>query len=181
MEGKKNIVFGLIYFVATAALGMVMSSNLAGPVAEATAEKSEKFSDLEQQIQSEFMMADEPAIVTGEALMALNNSLNVEEENVNSIKGGPHAHGNLESMANIVIGILLMFLAVPSVLKQVISWLFLIAAVFHSGMLYLGVIFDQAWAMTVLGTGIGPIALLAGLLIAGIAALVGLRPQVQAS
>ncbi|MFA9461961.1 hypothetical protein [Thiohalorhabdus methylotrophus] len=179
MEGKKNIVFGLIYFVATAALGLVMSSNLSGPVAEAQGQKAERFSTLEQQVQSGFMMADEPAVVTGEALLALNNLMKVEEEAVNSIKGGPHAHGNLESMANIVIGILLMFLAVPSAFKQVISWLFLIAAVFHSGMLYLGVVFNQGWAMTVLGTGIGPIALLAGLFLAGIAALMGLRPQVQ--
>jgi len=68
---------------------------------------------------------------------------------------------------------------VPSAFKQVISWLFLIAVVFHSGMLYLGVIFHQGWAMTILGTGVGPIAFLAGLLLAGIAAFIGLRPQVQ--
>jgi len=178
MEGKKNIVFGLLYFVATAALGLVMSNNLAD-VGEAQGAKAEKMSTLEQNVQSGFMMADNPSIVTGEALLALNNYLKTEDEKINAIKGGPHAHGNLESMANIVIGLLLMFLAVPSAFKQVISWLFIIAAVFHSGMLYLAVVFGQGWAMTVLGTGIGPIALLAGLLLAGIAAFMGLRPQPQ--
>ena len=178
MEGKKNIVFGLLYFVATAALGLVMSNNLAD-VGEAQGAKAEKMSTLEQNVQSGFMMADNPSIVTGEALLALNNYLKTEDEKINAIKGGPHAHGNLEAMANIVIGLLLMFLAVPTAFKQVISWLFIIAAVFHSGMLYLGVVFGQGWAMTVLGTGIGPIALLAGLLLAGIAAFMGLRPQPQ--
>jgi len=178
MVGKKNIVFGLLYFVATAALGLVMSNNLAD-VGEAQGAKAEKMSTLEQNVQSGFMMADNPSIVTGEALLALNNYLKTEDEKINAIKGGPHAHGNLESMANIVIGLLLMFLAVPSAFKQVISWLFIIAAVFHSGMLYLAVVFGQGWAMTVLGTGIGPIALLAGLLLAGIAAFMGLRPQPQ--
>ena len=178
MVGKKNIVFGLIYFIATAALGMVMSNNLAD-VGEAQGAKAEKMSTLEQNVQSGFMTADQPSAVTGKAVLALNNYLKVENEKINSIKGGPHTHGNLESMANIVIGLLLMFLAVPSAFKQVISWLFIIAAVFHSGMLYLAVVFGQGWAMTVLGTGIGPIALLAGLLLAGIAAFMGLRPQPQ--
>jgi hypothetical protein len=178
MVGKKNIVFGLIYFIATAALGLVMSNNLAD-VGEARGDKADKMSTLEQNVQSGFMMADNPSIVTGEAVLALNNYIKTEAEQIDAIKGGPHAHGNLESMANIVIGLLLMFLAVPVAFKQVISWLFLIAAVFHSGMLYLGVIFGQGWAMTVLGTGIGPIALLAGLALAAIAAIMGLRPQPQ--
>jgi len=178
MVGKKNIVFGLIYFVATASLGLVMSNNLAD-VGEARSDMAGKMSTLEQNVQSGFMMADNPSIVTGEALLGLNNYLKTENQKINAIKGGPHAHGNLESMANIVIGLLLMFLAVPVAFKQVISWLFLIAAVFHSGMLYLGVIFGQGWAMTVLGTGIGPIALLAGLLLAGIAAIMGLKAQPQ--
>ena len=178
MVGKKNILFGLIYFIATAALGMIMSSNLA-EVGEARGERAEKMSTLEQQLQSGFMMADNPAQVTGEAILAMNNHLKVEENKINSIKGGPHTHGNLESLTNIVIGVLLIFLAVPVALKQVISWLFLIAAVFHSGMLYLGVVFGQGWAMTVLGTGIGPIAFLAGLALAAVAVIMGLKPQPQ--
>jgi uncharacterized protein YacL len=178
MEGKKNIVFGLIYFIATAALGMVMSMNLAD-VGQAQSAKADKMSQLEQGVQSQFMAAESPDVVVGQAVLALNNYLKTEDNKINSIKGGPHAHGNLESLVNIVIGILLMFLAVPSVFKQAISWLFIIAAVFHSGMLYLGVMFSQGWAMTVLGTGIGPIAFLAGLLLAAIAAIMGLTNHRQ--
>ena len=178
MEGKKNIVFGLIFFIATAALGMVMSMNLAD-VGQARSAKAESMSQLEQGIQSQFMAAESPDVVVGEALLALNNYIKTENDKINAIKGGPHAHGNLESMLNIVIGILLMFLAVPSVFKQAISWLFLIGAVFHSGMLYLGVMFGQGWAMTVLGTGIGPIALLAGLLLAAVAVIMGLTNHRQ--
>jgi hypothetical protein len=178
MEGKKNIVFGLIYFIATAALGMVMSMNLAD-VGQARSAKAEKMSQLEQGIQSQFMAAESPDVVVGKAVLALNNYLKTEDNKINAIKGGPHTHGNLESLLNIVIGILLMFLAVPIALKQAISWLFIVAAVFHSGMLYLAVVFGQGWAMTVVGTGIGPIALLAGLALAAVATIMGLSNHRQ--
>ncbi len=49
-----------------------------------------------------------------------------------------HAHGNLESLLNIVLGFLLCHVgARESKLPEVISALLLIGAVFHSGMLYL--------------------------------------------
>lgn len=176
MEGKKNIVFGLIYFIATAALGFVMMGMMEAE-GKAEQKKAEKMSHLEQQLQSDFMGGD-PGTANGEAVTALNDYLKAQGQ-ISSIAGGPHAHGNLEAMLNVVIGILLMFLAVPTALKQVISWLFIGAAVLHSGMLYLGGIFGMGWAYAVLNTSIGPIALLAGLALAAIASIMGLNNHRQ--
>ena len=47
----------------------------------------------------------------------------------------------------------------------------------HSGMLYLAVVFEQAWAATLLETGIGPIAILLGLLLMGVAVAMGFRGE----
>lgn len=55
-----------------------------------------------------------------------------------------HVHGNLESVLNILIGYIICQLEVPSGLASIVSILLLIAAIFHSGMLYLT------------GLGIGP-------------------------
>jgi hypothetical protein len=45
-------------------------------------------------------------------------------------------------------------------------------------MLYLERVFDQAWAATILGTGIGPLMILAGLLLTGIVAIKGFNGEV---
>ncbi|MFB6259311.1 MAG: hypothetical protein ABEJ96_04925, partial [Thiohalorhabdaceae bacterium] len=120
MEGKKNIVFGFVYLIATAALGLVMVS-MSGQVGDAAMAKQEKVSALQQGLQSDFMMGGEPINVVSEALLAVNSFLNAQQP-IDGIKGGAHAHGNLESVLNIIVGILLMFLAIPTIFKQVISW-----------------------------------------------------------
>jgi hypothetical protein len=51
--------------------------------------------------------------------------------------GTAHVHGNLESLLNIVIGYILCHLEVPAGLAGIVSILLLVAAIFHSGMLYL--------------------------------------------
>ncbi len=49
-----------------------------------------------------------------------------------------HVHGNLESLLNIVGGTLICLFGSPSAkLAKIASVLFLIAAIFHSGMIYL--------------------------------------------
>ncbi len=48
-----------------------------------------------------------------------------------------HVHGNLESVLNIVVGYILCQLEVSAGLAGFVSILFLVAAIFHSGMLYL--------------------------------------------
>jgi len=47
----------------------------------------------------------------------------------------------------------------------------------HSGMLYLGRVFDMAWADSLLGSGIGPVMILVALLLTGIAAAIGFRGE----
>ncbi len=92
---------------------------------------------------------------------------------MDAIKGGPHAHGNLEAMLNIVVGLTLAFLGVSALFKQVISWVFILGALIHSGGLYLSTLFGIHFLVG----PVGPLLILLGLLLAGVAALLGLRPQ----
>ena len=101
------------------------------------------------------------------------------ESNIDRIKGGPHAHGNLEALLNIVVGIAICFLAVAVWLKQLISWLFIVGTIMHSGMLFLSRVFEMSWANTLLETGMGPVCILAGLLLAAVAAAIGFKDQPQ--
>ncbi len=75
---------------------------------------------------------------------------------------------------------LLLFTAVPRTFKQAISWCFIVGALGHSGLLYLAVGLELGWAGALLGTPvayIGPVLILLGLLLAGIAAAMGWRGQ----
>ena len=181
MIGKKNIVFGFLYLVFTAALGIVMV-NMYDDYGSAALEKQSAVGRLQQLKQSEFEEDLEPlnarqiAIANTDGILAMNKLANTEFA-IDMVKGGPHAHGNLESLLNIVVGIVLCFLAINAHLKQLISWIFILGTILHSGMLYLGRIFDLAWANTVLGTGVGPVLLLLGLAMIGIAAAMGFRGE----
>lgn len=179
MIGKKNIVFGFLYLVTTAALGPFMITQF-DAVEQARQEKQTAFSRMEQFSANNFeenletMSADQIARANSGALLALNKLLNSHAP-IDAIKSGPHAHGNLESLLNIVVGVVLGLLAVPALFKQIISWTFIAGALLHSGMLYLSIVFQQAWAGTLLNTGIGPALILIGLLLAGIASIMGLK------
>ncbi|TNF36499.1 MAG: hypothetical protein EP315_04055 [Gammaproteobacteria bacterium] len=183
MIGKKNIVFGFIYLVFTAALGPVMV-NMYEDYGTAVAEKQEHVGRL-QALQLNNFEEDLEAIgperlakANTAGILSLNKLINTESS-IDAIKGGPHAHGNLESLLNIVVGLVIGYLTVAVWWKQLISWLFIIGTIMHSGMLYLGTVFGLAWADTLLGTGIGPICILLGLLAAGIASAVGLKPHLS--
>ncbi|HKJ70611.1 MAG TPA: hypothetical protein VKA55_02540 [Gammaproteobacteria bacterium] len=180
MEGKKNIVFGFVYLIFTASLGLVMVG-MTQQVEDAAATKQDKVSQLEQGLQSGFMMGGDPVEVASDALLAMNSYMNAQQP-IDSIKGSPHAHGNLESLINIAVGILLLFLAIPVWFKQLISWVFIIATLFHSGMLYLSnpYILGWGWAGTLLNTGIGPFGLLIGFGLMAVAVFIGLKPERQA-
>ena len=183
MTGKYNVVFGFLYLVLTAALGPVMVNNLPD-IAQAKAEKQQHMGALQLAADSEFenaetlepMTAAEIARANASALLALNTQFNAELPNT-AIKGGPHAHGNLEALLNIVVGVVLMFLSVGLRFKQLISVVFIAGTLLHSGVLYLAVVFNLAWAGTLLGTGIGPVLILLGLLLAGVAAAIGWKEQ----
>ena len=60
-----------------------------------------------------------------------------EENPMHEILGAAHAHGNLESVLNILIGYILCQLEAPPTIIKLTSILLLIGAIFHSGMLYL--------------------------------------------
>lgn len=183
MTGKCNIVFGFFYLVLTAALGPVMVNNL--PDISAAGESKQAAmaplqlaadSDFENQETLEPMSDGEIARANAKALLALNTQLNAVVPNT-AIKGGPHAHGNLEALLNIAVGLVLLVLSIGTRFKQVISAIFIVGTLLHSGVLYLGVVFGMGWAFSVLGTGIGPVLILLGLVLAGIASLIGLKDK----
>jgi len=183
MIGKKNIVFGFLYLVFSAALGPVMV-DMYQDYGSAVAEKQQHVGRLQALQENEFeeelepLSADDIAKANTRGILSLNKLFNIESS-IDSIKGGPHAHGNLESVLNIIVGLVIIFLAVATWLKQLISWLFIIGAIMHSGMLYLANVFHYSWANTLLETGIGPICVLAGLLIMGIAVAIGFTTEPQ--
>jgi len=181
MEGKKNIVFGFLFLFITASLGPYMVVTLLPDVEKAALEKQTVLSDLQLVVSSEFenpetldtMTADEIAKANSEAILALNTNLNARVS-IDTIKGGPHAHGNLEALLNIVVGLILGLLTISSLFKQIISWVFIVGTIMHAGMALLGV-FGFAWAGILLGTGIGPVLILLGLFLMGLATFVSYK------
>ena len=182
MIGKKNIVFGFIYLAFTAALGGVMIDKYED-FGTATQEKQATVGRLQSLKGNNFEEELEPltamqiAKANTDGILSINK-LNNTELSIDMIKGGPHAHGNLEALLNIVVGVVLCFLAVSSKMKQAISWLFILGTILHSGMLYLERVFDQSWASTILSTGIGPYMILAGLLVTGVIAVKHLSTEI---
>ena len=180
MTGKKNIVFGFLYLVLTAALGPYMIKVVLPDIASAEAERRDSMAALQLMVSNGFeadlepLSAAEIAQRNTAALLALNSQLG-QQAKLDAMKGGPHAHGNLEALLNIAAGLCLGYLAVTPLLKRVISGLFLLGALLHSGMLYLAIVFELPWAGQVLSTGIGPLMLLAALLLTGFAAAIGYR------
>ena len=185
MNGKINIVFGFLYLFFTAALGPVMV-NMYEDYGAAAGEKQQTVGRLQALNENEFeeeletLSADQIARANTAGILSLNKLLNTEAS-IDSIKGGPHAHGNLESLLNIAVGLVLGILVIKAWLKHVIAWLFIIGTLMHSGMLYLSTVFGLSWANGLLETGIGPVCILAGLLITGISCIFGLKHEQRAS
>ena len=179
MIGKKNIAFGFLYLVLTASLGPYMVANTAADIEKAYVEKQQpvqrlqslKTNNFEEELEP--LTADQIAKANTVGILALNKILNLESPQgfVRSV----HAHGNLEAVLNILAGLVLCFIALGKVIKQVISWLFIAGAIFHSGMLYLGLL-DQAWAFKLLLAG--PWLVLAALFTLGIATVLGFRGEI---
>lgn len=187
MIGKKNIVFGFLYLVLTAALGPVMIIQHFPDVEIAEAEKQKKVGALQEAVNDGFeqdlepMTAEQIAKTNSHAILALSARSNAQVT-IDGIKAGPHAHGNLEAMLNIAVGFLLCFLAIHPMFKQAISWIFIIGTVMHSGLLYLVVALEQEWATALMASPvayIGPVLVLAGLALAGIATMLGFRGSIE--
>ncbi|HLD14797.1 MAG TPA: hypothetical protein VJB18_08810 [Burkholderiales bacterium] len=183
MIGKKNIVFGFIYLALTAFLGAVMILGYFDERRAAESAGKEKLGILQQIAADNYEVNLEPvkpldlAKANTEAILALSAQNNAQKP-INRIKSGPHTHGTAAGLLNIAVGFLLMFLAVPAWFKQLISWLFIAGALLWSGMLYLLFGLGQSWAAVLLNGppgAIGPGLTLLGLVLAGIAAAIGLR------
>ena len=178
MIGKKNIVFGFLYLVLTAALGPYMVLNHLPDMDAAMVDKQQSVGRLQQLKNNEFEEDLEPlpperiARANTDGILSLNKVTNTQAP-LNSMRS-VHAHGNLEAVLNILAGFALCFIALNKMIKQAISWLFIAGALLHSGMLYLGV-FGQAWAYNVLP--VGPWIVLASLLGVGVAAAVGFKGE----
>lgn len=179
MIGKKNIAFGFLYLVATAALGPYMVTNTAADINKAYVDKQtpvQRLQDLKTNNFEEELVplnADAIAKANTSGILAINNILNLQ--NPQGFMRSVHAHGNLEAVLNIIAGLALCFIAVAKMFKQLISWLFITGAILHSGMLYLAA-FGQTWAFTLLQ--VGPWLVLAALLAIGIATLIGFRGEI---
>lgn len=180
MIGKKNIVFGFLYLVLTASLGPYMVVKMLPEVGVAQSDKQAKVGRLQQLKISQFeedlekLSAKQIAEANTDGILAINKLLNSRQP-VDSVKSGAHAHGNLEALLNIAAGLVLCFIAVAPLFKQIISWIFIAGALLHSGMLYL-LNFDQAWALNLLP--FGPWLVLLGLLLIGVAALIGFKGEI---
>ena len=181
MIGKKNIVFGFIFLTFTAALGGLMV-NMYKDYSVAAQEKQASVGRLEQLKTDSFEENLEPLTPKQIAMANTNGILSINKLNniqfsINSIKGGPHTHGNLESLLNIVAGFILCFVSIAAWQKQLISWGFILGAVLHSGMMYLERVFDMAWAGRVVSSGVGPVLILVSLFAMGIAVAVGFKSE----
>ena len=179
MIGKKNVVFGFLYLVITASLGPYMIVQMFPDMGAALGEKQVSVGRLQTLKNNNFeeelepLAVDQIARANTSGILALNKVLNSRQP-IDGIKGGPHAHGNLEALLNIAAGIALCFIAVAPLFKQIISWVFIAGALMHSGMLFL-LNFGMEWAGMLLP--VGPWLVLLGLLLIGIAAALGFKGQ----
>lgn len=124
----------------------------------------------------EDLTAKQLAIANAGAILAMNK-LSANEFEIDFIKSGPHAHGNLEALLNIAVGIALCFIAAPLLLKQAVSLIFILGALLHSGLLYLERVFMLPWANTLLSTGVGPVLILLGLVLMGAMSIKGFKGE----
>lgn len=172
MVGKKNIVFGFLFLLCTVSLGPYMV-NLYQGWGAAYGEKQTTVGRLQQlktdgfEEELEPLNADQIARANTDGILSLNKLVNVETE-IDMIKGGPHAHGNLEAVLNIIVGIVLGMVTASVLVKQLISWMFIIGTLMHSGLLVFERVFKMQWAAALLQTGIGPVLILLGILLMGI-------------
>lgn len=179
MIGKKNIVFGFIFLAFTASLGAKMV-DMYEEYGVAAGEKQTSVGRLAQlkndgfEEELEALDAKQIAMANTDGILSISKLSNVEF-GIDYIKGGPHAHGNLEALLNIVAGFVLCFVSIAVWQKQLLSWGFIIGTVLHSGMMLLERVFAMAWAGKVLETGIGPIIILLSLFFMGLAVAVGFK------
>lgn len=167
MTGKINIVFGFLYLALTAVLG---PAHLVPQLYEGRGVMQETAAAVEE-VKKATAEDGDPAVLAGKNSAAITGLFDAMRAEHLSGKGA-HSHGNLEALLNIVAGLVLLTLAVPCSFKALLTILFLAGAVFHSGMLYLGSVLGASWAYKLLI--IGEVSLIAGLVLMGVAAVIGI-------
>ena len=169
MNGKCNIVFGFIYLAFTALLGPAM-------LLPQGAVRMQAMNDTKQAIEKVKEDIQKGTVTTSNSSASAVVSMFDYLKSQGSSAKAPHVHGNLEALLNITAGVVLLSLAIPANFKSLLSIIFLVGAVFHSGMLYLGGVFGIYLAYKL--TSIGAIAIVAGLLLMGGAAMIGIKEKV---
>ena len=123
MIGKKNIVFGFIFLAFTASLGAMMV-NMYEDYGAASGEKQAALGRLAQlktdgyEEELEPLTAKQIAMANTDGILSISKLSNVEF-GIDFIKGGPHAHGNLEALLNIVAGFILCFVSIAAWQKAI--------------------------------------------------------------
>lgn len=183
---RLNIAFGFIFLALSAALGPYMLVKLHPTATQAQEARVAATGKLAEVAGANYddpetlapITADKLGRLATDAVLAINREINARAP-IDAVRSGPHVHGNLEALLNIVVGVVMLFVSCKRAwMKQAIGWLFILGTLLHSGMLYLAIVFNQAWAGQVLGTGIGPVLILLGLVLAGIAVAVGFRGEI---
>jgi hypothetical protein len=167
VNGKINVVFGFIYLFCTALIGPTLLAPAYGEYFAANGAATGAVNSMREGTGD----TDAIASAVGSTFDAMQ-----ARGKVDGLAGGPHAHGNLESLLNIAAGIVLLSFAIAKRFKMLLSLLFIIGAVFHSGMLYLGIVFGMQWALDL--TLIGAISLLAAMVLTGVAVATSQREGV---
>ena len=173
MSGKVNIVFGFFYLAITAFLGPFYLVPAKGVDYQKFVEMNKAVEAIKQDVSS----ANDKTKVSA-ALSNITDYLSSIKK-TGAVGSAAHAHGNLEALLNIVAGLVILSLAVPSSYKTVLSGLFIVGAVFHSGVLYLAMVFGISAAGKL--SIIGAIALLTGLVLAGVASATGIKKKCDCS
>jgi amino acid transporter len=176
MNGKVNIVFGFIYLATTAVLGPVLLVPGKGEIARTFGATTEAVQRVSEGVEEGLPAppAEAPGETTGRAVVSIMDYLKAEKS-LGFVASAAHAHGNLEGLLNIVAGLVILALAIPASYKALLSLIFILGALFHSGMLYLAAVFGLSWAGNF--TLIGAIAIVAGLLLTGVACIFGIKTE----
>lgn len=183
---RLNIAFGFFFLALSAALGPYMLLKLHPTANEAQEGRVTATGKLAEVAGGNYddpetlapITADKLGRLATDAVLAINREINARAP-IDAVRSGPHVHGNLEALLNIAVGVVLMFVSCRRAwMKQVIGWLFILGTILHSGMLYLVTVFNQAWAGQILATGLGPIMILLGLVLAGVAVAMGFRGEI---
>lgn len=175
MSGKINMVFGFFYLALTAVLGPAYLVPQLYENRAVMEEAGKAVADVKSSLDAGPAAAVNLAEKDSAALVKVFEALKRQHINGKSA----HSHGNLEALLNIVAGFVILTLAIPGAFRALLTILFLIGAVFHSGMLYLGMVFGIGSAFKLLL--LGEVSLLAGLVLMGVAVIIGVKRPLRPS